>query len=354
MELLNGFTNLKDVVNERVIGDLIPVVTDAIDQSIAEHNKVTNDMLALFVERTTKHQVRYKTPAAARLMGLDEHGRANKIKAAGHYDVGFPLRDAGLAHGDTRIALVKKTVKDVNNTLTTLLQADQRWTRDGIMAALFDNVGYTFSDPEFGDVAVKGLANNDSTKYLIRAGAEDGATANHYRFISAMDDANSPFASIYRDLTKRPENFGGGKVISFIPTNLEDEVTGLADFIEETDPDILLGANSDRLVAALGFSVPGEVLGKVGRNWIVRWDALPDNYIPSIITSGARPIAMREHPEAELQGFNRVADRNDDPYYESQYVRHAGFGGWNRVGAIVTKVGDDEYTVPTGFEQPMI
>lgn len=353
MELLNGFVNLKDVVNERVVGDVIPVVTEAIDRSIEEHNKVTEDMMALFVKKTTDFKVRYKSPVAAKLQPIDEHGRARKIKAAGYYEVGFPIRDAGIAMGDTRIALAKKTVKEVNDQLANLLQSDQRWLRDQILAAMFDNAGYTFADPEFGDVAVKGLANNDATTYLIRAGAEAGETANHYRFVATLNDAGNPFASLYRDLTKRPENGGGGQVISFIAGNLEDEVMGLADFIEAGDPDISYGSASDQLTGRFGVSVPGEVIGKSNRNWIVRWDALPDNYVISTITTGERPLAMREHKEAELQGFNRVSDRNDDPYYESQYVRHAGFGAWNRVGAIVTKV-DSSYTVPTGFAQPMV
>lgn len=356
MELLNGFVNLKDVVNERVVGDLIPTVTSAIDQSIAEHNKVTEDMMKLFVHKTTAFKIRYESPFAAKLQPLDEHGRARKIKAAGRYDLGFPIRDAGAAIGATRIALVKMTVKQINDQIATLLDADKRWLRDQIMAALFDNVGYTFADPEHGDVAVKGLANNDSTTYLIRAGAESGETANHFRGVTAMDDANQPFHTIYRDLTKRPENGSGGKIISLVAGNLESSVMGLANFVEANDPDILLGANADRLTGSLGASVPGEVLGKVDRNWIVRWDALPDNYVISTSTTGDRALAMREHPEAELQGFNRVADRNDDPYYESQYVRHAGFGAYNRVNAIVTKVdsGDGAYDVPTDFAQPMI
>jgi hypothetical protein len=355
MLLLNGFTNLKDVVNERVVGDLIPTVTTAVDQSIAEHNRVTEAMMGLFVHRTTKGKFRYKSPVAAKLQPLDEHGRARKIKAAGYYDLGLPLRDAGAALGDTRIALVKKTVKEVNDEIAMLLDADKRWLRDQILAALFANAEYTFADAEIGDVVVKPLANNDSQIYLVRAGAEGGETANHFRAVTAMNDANQPFHTIYRDLTKRPENAGDGKIISMISGNLEANVMGLTNFIEATDPDIQLGVNTSKLTGSLNVPVPGEVIGKVDRNWIVRWDSLPDNYVISVTTSGDRPVAMREHAETELQGFNRVAQRNDDPYYESQFTRHAGFGAYNRVGAIVTKVdGDGTYDVPTDLAQPMI
>lgn len=352
-ELLNGFMNLKDVVNNRVTGDLIPTVTDAIDRTLAEHTKVTEDMMKLWVKKTTEYKVRFKSPVAAKLQPLDEHGRARKIKQAGYYDLGFPIRSAGSALGETRIALIKMTVQDVNDRIATLLDADKRWLRDEIMAALFDNAGYTFDDDEHGELFVKGLANEDGTQYLIRAGAEAGEEADHYRFISAMDDANNNFLLNYRDLTKRPENYGGGEVVSFIPTNLEDDVMALSNFIEPSDGDIEQAVTKDRLVGRLGVSVPGEVIGKVDRNWIVRWDSLPDDYTISTITSGEKALVMREHPEAELQGFKRVADRDDNPYYESQYERHAGFGAWNRVNTIITKVGAGSYTVPTGFEQPL-
>jgi hypothetical protein len=350
VELLPGFSNLKDVVNNRVIGDLIPEVTEAYDRTLEEHNTVTNQMLDLFCTPTTLHKVKYKSPVAARLMGLDEHGRARKAKGAGSYDLGFPIYQAGLAIGDTRIAMIKNTVKDVNDKLAMLLDADKRWLRDMIFAALLDNAGYTFGDDEYGDIAVKAIANGDSQEYLIRAGSEAGETGvNHFRAQAAtLADASNPFPTIYRDLTKRPENVGGN-VITFIPTNLEDEATGLATFMEESDPDITLGVNTDRLTGTLNASVPGEVLGKADRNWIVRWDALPDNYTISISTGGDRPLAMRQHAEAELQGFNRVRAKDDSPYFESEFQRHAGFGAWNRVSAIITRFGNASYAVPTGL-----
>jgi 16S rRNA C1402 (ribose-2'-O) methylase RsmI len=76
MELLNGFKNLKDVANQRVTGDLIPVVTDAVDAVISEHNKVTDDMLRLFTTRTTQYKIKYKQMGAAKLRPLDHMGGA--------------------------------------------------------------------------------------------------------------------------------------------------------------------------------------------------------------------------------------------------------------------------------------
>jgi len=349
-DLLYGFTGLKDVVNERVTGDLIVPVTEAIDRTIEVHNKVTEDMLRLFTQPTTQYKVRYKSPFAAKLQPLDEYGRARKVRQAGYYDVAFPIKSAGTALGETRLALAKMTIGQVNERIALILDADKRWLRDEILSALFGNTEYTFMDEEHGDLTIKPIANGDDTRYLLRMGAEQGETADHFLSIPSMDDANNNFSAIHQLLTKRPENAGDGKVITFIPTNLRDDVENLAAFKEASDPDITEGIGKDRLTGTLNASVPGEVLGKVSRNWIVEWGAMPSDYMISVITSGDRALAMRQHPEAELQGFYRSADRVDSPFFESQYERHAGFGGWNRVNVVVTKVGG-AYSVPSGFER---
>ena len=71
------------------------------------------------------------------------------------------------------------------------------------------------------------------------------------------------------------------------------------------------------------------------------------------MTGGPRPLLMREEMEASLRGFNRVAERNDHPFYESQYLRIAGFGANNRVGALVQRIGNGSYAIPTNYPSPL-
>ena len=54
-----------------------------------------------------------------------------------------------------------------------------------------------------------------------------------------------------------------------------------------------------------------------------------------------------------VEGFKKVAERNDHPFYESQYLRSAGFGANNRVGALVMEVSDATYDVPTNYVSPL-
>ena len=87
--------------------------------------------------------------------------------------------------------------------------------------------------------------------------------------------------------------------------------------------------------------------------WLAEWKGLPANYLVATMTGGPRPIAMREEPEASLRGFNRVAERNDHPFYESQYLRVAGFGAQNRVGAVIMRVSNGAYAIPTNYQAPL-
>lgn len=352
-ELLSGFINLQDVVNERVSDQMVPVITDAITQTIAVHNQTLDQMMSLFVTRITEPKLRYKTFIGHRLQPLDENGRARKSHASNGYEVGFPIQSAGDAWGIDRMARIKSTVGIVNDTIATVLDADKTWVRDHILAAIFNNSNYTFEDPEFGELAVKALANQDGTIYLPRPGFVAGEQANHYRTFTAMDNTNQPFDTIYRDLTKRVENSGMGTVIVFVPPTQSAAVRALANFIEAEDPDIIPPITASVLAASAPTNVPGEVLGKVDRCWVYEWSAVPDNYLIAVTTAGDRPVGMREHKEAELRGFNAWADRADAPYFERQFDRHAGFAAWNRVGAIVYKLTGGAYDVPTGYTLPM-
>jgi len=186
------------------------------------------------------------------------------------------------------------------------------------------------------------------------AGTDAGATDNHYLAqAAAIADAADPFPAIYNALVQHPEN--SGSVIAFIPTGLKAAVMGLAGFYPASDPNLDLGTGVARLTGNLGVEVPGTLFGYHSAGvWLVEWPNMPANYIIATMTGGERPVAMREEPEAELQGFRKVAERDDHPFYESQFLRIAGFGGWSRIAAVVYRIGNGTYAAaPTGYIQPI-
>ena len=354
MALLYGFESLKDLANKRVTEVGVNVVNVAITQSVEEHNRQMAAIMSLLATPTVEFKTTYRTPTAARLQPIDEFGRARPIKTAGKYDVSFPIQSGGAAWGTTRIVREKMTVQEANDATAALLSADVRWMRDHALSAIFANANpaWTFTDDEHGSLTIKGLANGDTDTYLVMSGADSGATDDHYKAQAAsIADAANPFGSDYVELTEHPENTG--EAVALIATDLKSSVEGLTNYTPVADPNIRLGSNQDQLVGNLGVPVPGKIIGYVDKVWICEWRAMPSGYYMMVSTQGETPLKMRQHAEASLQGFNRVAERNDHPFYESQWERHAGFGAWNRVGAVVRRIGNASYAVPTNYGVPM-
>lgn len=352
-QILYGFHNLQDLANERVTEVGVSVVETALGQALEEHNRQMDALTGFFVEPTTQFKTRFSSVTAARLQPLDENGRARPIKPSGYYDVAFPLLSGGTAWGYDYVTGQKMTVGEVERTTRTMLMADNRWMRDHILAALFANVDWTFTDPLHGALTIKGLANADTQVYQLFSGGDVGATSQHYLAqAAAIDDgADNPFPTIYSTLIQHPEN--SGDVVAFVPSNLVAAIEALATFSPVSDPNIREGSNTAVLTGTLGGSLPGTLIGYVDKVWIVEWRTLPDSYIIATTTGGDRPIAMREDEEAVLRGFKQVATRDDHPFYERQYLRRAGFGAWNRVGALVYRIGNASYAIPTGYTNPM-
>lgn len=352
-QILYGFHNLKDVFAERVQGARIEEVNSAITQAVAEHNRQLNALLALFSERVTVPQRRFKSATAARLQPLDENGRARPIKPAGYYDIGFPLYSAGSAWGANFVTRAKMTIADANRITQTILGADKRWVRDQLLSALFAATSYTFPDEENGNITVKPLANGDTDTYLLMSGSDLNTTATNLLAQAAtIADASNPYPTIRDALVNHPEN--SGEVIAIIPTNLKATTEDLGTFHSASDPNLRVGNGQTELVGQLNVALPGPLIGYEDSGvWIAEWPHLPDNYIIATTTAGDRPLGAREHPEPELQGFAKRAERNDHPFYESQFDRHLGFGANNRVGAVVMRIGNGSYAVPTGYTPPI-
>lgn len=354
--LLYGFLQLKDLKDRRVTEVGVDVVNRAIEATVEEHNRQIQVVLNLFAERTTEFKEKFTSPVAARLQPLDENGRARPIKPLGQYGIAYPLQEGGTAWGANYRTSKKMTVQEANDITATLVSADVRWLRDHILAAVFTNVSWTFNDPEHDALTIKGPANGDTDTYMIAAGADAGATDTHFfAQAAAIADATNPFPTIYSELTEHPEN--SGDVIAFIPTANKTAAQGLATFTPTRDPNLTLGANQTQLTGNLNAALPSGPTSLLGYEdsgvWLAEWKTLPTDYIVAVTTGGERPLKMREEPQEDLQGFNKVAERNDHPFYESQYLRIAGFGANNRVGVVVYRVGNGAYAIPTNYTSPM-
>lgn len=360
-----GFHTLVDRFDEQVTTVGVETVNEAVTTAIAFHNQQLDALMSLFVRRRTTAKTRFEHPFTTRNQPLDQYGYPLRVKGAAAYEVAFPIHKSGNGIGWTYEDSQYLTVEEINNKIYSILMGDQRWMFDHILAALFLDDGWTYldADDDIGSLTIEGLANNDSTVYNTFSGSDTGAVDNHLyaQANSIGSGSDNPFATaIYQELAEHPENGADPTIICFIPTGLKASVTALGTFNPVRDTNITPGSGSDTLTGELGVAVPGGdkmILGYEDSGcWIVEYPRLPASYIVSVAYGGSPPLGMREPEPAALRGFAEIPadlDRSPYPFMSRTWIRHAGFGGWNRVGAHITRVGNGTYAVPTGFTSPM-
>lgn len=350
-QIAYGFVGLEHLFSERIENVNVQTVMTAVEESVAEHNRQAEAMMSELSMPTVDYKTRFKQRDSYTLQPLDEYGRPSPARPAGYYDVAFPIQGGGAAYGFNHISEALATVEDVNRLTLEVMGADADWMKRHVLATLFDNTAWTYDDEEHGSLTIQPLANGDAVTYVKKAGTT--ATDTHYLAqANAIDASNNPFPTIYTELVEHPVN-RNSPIVCYIPTNIKTTVTGLSTFVEVGDPDIQLGANDDTIVGRLDRGFGDEVLGKTDKCWIVEWSLLPDNYILSVARGSREPVTkMRQYPANSLQGlFKKMVVEGN--LSTTEFYRFAGFGCYNRVGAVVYRIGNASYAVPTGYDAPL-
>ena len=358
-----GFADLQHLYNTRVLEVGPQRIYDAIRASNEEYNRVVTAMLSLFVRRTTVALEQIELPGDGTLQPLSEHGNPLPVLPSGSYQAGYPIQGAGTAWGDDRVTRALMTVEEADRATADAQRRDMDWLRRHILAALFDNVAWTYNDKVgpnnsrgFGNITVQPLANNDTVPYMRRGGAL--ATDNHYLAQAAgISDAANPFPALRAELIEHPSN--SGPFVAFLASNLVPSATALTEFVEADDPDIRYGADNDTLAVGNRADILGpgdEVLGKTRSSnmWLTEWSALPSDYMIVVALGADTPVLrMREYAAAELQGLFPERADVDGNHMVTRMIRYCGFGVANRVGAAVMRIGNAAYAIPSGFDAPL-
>lgn len=356
-----GFFGLEDLFSRRLSEAPTDVVYDAVQRTVQEYNRITDEMMALFVERTTLAQEAYQQPASGTMQPLDDFGNPLPVQPGEAYQVGYPIQGAGTAWGDNRVTRSLMTVQEVNDNLADALRRDRDWLIRHMLAGVLDNVAWTFTDKAgqngykgLGDITIQPLANSDSVTYLRRGGAV--SADNHYLAQAAdIADLTNPFPTIRAELVEHPSN--SGRLVVYVSPTLTADITALAEFVEVSDPDISYGSGESTVydpgAVVLGPGV--EVIGKTKSSnaWIAEWPNLPDDYMLAKMIGTPAPMRMREYPAANLQGLFTEFNSPDGNLMENRYLRYCGFGMADRTAMVAYYVGGANYVVPTAYDAPL-
>jgi hypothetical protein len=348
--LAYGFVGLQHLFAERLTDGNVMTVYDAVRESIAEYNRQVGDLLSGIVTPTTEYKMRYALPTAGTLQPLDEYGIPRPVRPSGYYDIALPIQGGGTAWGDNRVTRALMTVEEANRRTLMVQGQDADWMRRHVLAAIFDNTTWTYDDPQYGDLVIQPLANSDTVTYNKIGGTS--ATDTHYLAQAGDIATTNPFPTIHAELMEHPSN-AGGPVVAYIPSNIMAAVKALTNFLPVANPDVQLGADSNMLTGSVDAGFGDELLGQVDKVWIVEWRALPDNYIIAHARGAGPFLGMRQYPAAELQGLFQETHTPDGNLQETRFIRYAGFGVMNRIAAVVQRVGNGTYAIPTGYSAPL-
>lgn len=351
--LAYGFTGLADIMGQRVgnTDNGTRQLQTAILDTAAEHNRQMEALLASLVMPTEKYTERYELPGTGTLQPLDEWGNPLPVKAAGYYDVAYPIQSGGTAWGDNRVSRALLTFEEANRRTVNCLEQDRDWMRRHIMAALFDDGTWSYTDPRNGTLTIQPLANGDTVTYPKRGGTS--ATDNHYLAQAATiaDNAN-PYPTIYDELAEHPGN-QGSDIVAYIASDLVATTSNLATFRDRPDANVQLADTVTRLSRTIDPGFGDQVLGYVSRVWVVEWGSLPSGYIFAQARGADEVLAMRQYPDNSLQGLQPSGFSPDGNRQEYRFIRDAGFGVRNRVGGVAMLIGSGSYSTPSGLSTPL-
>lgn len=358
-----GFTELKDLFANRIVTISAQTLQTAISDSLQEYTEQVSAMMGTMVEPTLEFKRRYQLASGGSLQPIDEKGNPRPVVLSGSYDVAFPIQMGGWSWGNDRVSRAKMTIGDANRYTMEAMRMDADWMIRHILAALFTNATFTFTDPAYGSLTIQTLANNDSVTYVLANGVP--TTDNHFFFQAAgIADATDPYSVLYTALGHHPGN--QGPFIAYIASNLVATTQALAAFAEVRDPDVIysvtnpvlgpsaVNPNSNQYDQGDMLYFGDRILGKVDNMWVVEWSRLPSGYIIGHASGTNDVLGMRQEPEPELQGLRPEFYTPDGNLNEYRVFRRCGFGAINRTAAAVMQVGAGSYTIPTAFTAPLV
>lgn len=333
------------------------VVYEAAQRFLADRAADIDAIESVFIDReTSDHAFRYKLPGSGRLQERSGQVPSAPVKAAGSWDVGFPLRDYGATFVSDDVSLAYMNIQELALHLDTVVNQDINSRRYELLKAILNNTARSFADPIWGTVTVQPLAlASDGVLYPPVLGSETEATDTHHLetgYASAsISDTNNPLVTGVDELE---EHFGSGtggeNIVCFINNAQTAKIKALTDFDEVVDRFIRAG-DSINIPQNLP-NVPGKIIGRGSGAWVVEWRFMPANYMFFQHLEAPAPIVRRIDPEDTglPRGLNLIARESMSPLEKAHYRHRFGLGVGNRLNGVVLELGTGgTYSIPSGY-----
>lgn len=361
MTLVYGLHDLESIKEQRLEQVGTVELNDRIMESTVEHNRIYDAIFSAFTQRNERWNTtpitKYNIPSARMAKFVTEHGVAPPMIDKGSYQVGLPLMRYEDALGLTFESRRRITIEEFSRQLDSIQRGDIATSIHLFLFAVFYDTNWTFVSTEENvpDIPVKAGANGDDVVYMSR-GLMTAQTADHYTAqAAAISNSADPFPAIQELLTGYVGTSANDRVVSFVgdATNVANIQALDAFHPVSRSKDIVFGdqvsltdMSADAFVG-MGDRVLGEHDAGVT---VVRWKALPANYIVSFNLDADPAIGIREDEVQSLRGLMSIeAVENSGNTLLNRFRRKIGFAPVNRTGFAVHRIGNAEYAPPSQF-----
>jgi hypothetical protein len=331
-------------VNEFGMDTVVRVLQD----DLAAHNAIVNDMVDDLAIRTTDTQGVYGTSATGEMIEVDEYGRSETQKVATGSTVGYPLRLFQYAAGWTRKYIQVATPRDLALKQLAAQDAHRKAIRRDIKRAIFLSTNYTFNDFLINNVAlgIKRFVNADSASIPDAPDGTSFTPSTHTHYDAAASLTTTVVDNAITDLIEH--GHGGRVMIAINYTNaaafqaLTGFVAALPNYVQVPAYNVTtpaartdLGNQYNRL---LGYYGAAEVWVKPWgiANYMFVWDA----------ASPSKPLAFRERAGGPT-GLNLAAELEGYPLYAQYFEAEFGVAVQTRTNGVVVRFNNASYADPT-------
>ena len=327
----------------------LDTIRRVLEDDLAAHNIIMQDMVTEFCEVTTDVQRKYGSSASNDMAEVDEYGRAPGQKIATGATCGFPLRLFQFPVGWTEKWMEVRTPADMAQATIDAEKAHMRQIQRQIKMAIMLSANYTFNDflVDKIDLAVKRLVNADSAPIPDGPNGEtfNGATHTHYLARVGGALAATDVTGLINTVVEH--GFGGAVRIAI---NKADEATvrALSGFTAYQDPRLILGISTNQPGVRLDISrLDNRAIGIFGAAevWVKPW--VPANYMICWDSANPnKPLAFRQRSAQSLQGLRIAATMSSFPLVAEFMEAEFGIGVWTRTNGAVLYFGGVAYADP--------
>ena len=342
--------DLLDVKEQSILTFGREAVMQVVQDELAAHNTIVDELLGSFTETTPENARRYGTPINAEMREIDEYAQGETQKVTTGTTVGFPLRKFEISLGWTKDYFTLSTPRDLMLQMAAAQRADLNTIRTQIRNAIFAPTNSTFTErfsrQEGIDIAVKAFLNADSVAIPSGPNGESFEASTHTHYLATATLTNSDAVAAVNHLV---EHGHGNMVKIYINRADASAWKALSGFHEYVPVSVVAGLQDDHARGTLDTSNLGNRAIGVFEDaevWVKPWVYQGYAFVTDI-ADPQKPLAHRVHSEPMMRGFRLNGEFMEHPYEAEQLERYIGVAPWVRTNGVIYQFTNATYQDPT-------